>query len=157
MNIIVHFLLYHLNHPLQRIEVARVSIHTEDVAIAVNEFVGGVAVHAKEALDGGLLLGGQVVVHHVVARHVVFLDDILPRFFIGTVCKIKVYDVVVLQVLVFLLAFRQGRLARAAPGAPNVKQDNLSFVGLDECTQYLLAIALLLGIVFFKGKSCLRW
>ena len=82
MNIIVHFLLYHLNHPLQRIEVARVSIHTEDVAIAVNEFVGGVAVHAKEVLDGSLLLGGQVVVHHVVARHVVFLDDILPRLFI---------------------------------------------------------------------------
>ena len=81
MNIIVHFLLYHLDYPLQRIEVARVGIHAEDVAVAVNEFVGGVTVHAKVVLDGGLLLGGEVVVHHVVACDVVFLDDILPRLF----------------------------------------------------------------------------
>ena len=99
-------LFHHLQQILQRIEVARVGIHVEDVAVAVDEFVGGVAVHAKEALDGYLLLGGEVVVHHVVARHIVLLDDILPRLLTGAVGEVEVYDVVVLQMLVFLLAFR---------------------------------------------------
>ena len=88
--------VHHLQQVLQRIEVARVGIHIEDVAVAVDEFVCGVAVHAKEALDGGLLLGGEVVVHHVVACHVVFLDDVLPRLLTGAVGEVEVYDVVAL-------------------------------------------------------------
>ena len=60
---------YRLQQVRQRIELARVGIHIEDVAVAVDELVSGEAVHAKEVLDGGLLLSGKVVVYHVVARH----------------------------------------------------------------------------------------
>ena len=95
-NYIPHVSFHHLYHPLQRIEVARVGIHAEDVAVAVDEFVGGVAVHAKEVLDGGLLLGRQIIVHHIVACHVVFLDDVLPRLLVGAVGEVEVYDVVAL-------------------------------------------------------------
>ena len=48
---------HHLQQVLQRIQVARIGIHVEDVAIAVDEFVGREAVHAKEVFDGSLLLG----------------------------------------------------------------------------------------------------
>ena len=87
---------YRLQQVRQRIEVARVGIHIKDVAVAVDELVSGKAVHAKEVLDGCLLLGGEVVVHNIVARHVVFLDDIFPRLLVGAVGKVEIYNVVVL-------------------------------------------------------------
>ena len=113
--------IHRLQQAFQRIKVARVGIHVEDVAVAVDELVGREAVHAKEVLDGGLLLGRQIIVHHIVACHVVFLDDILPRLLIGAVGEVEVYDVVILQMLVFFLAVLQSRLTRAAPRAPDIK------------------------------------
>ena len=61
-------------------EVARVGIYIKYLSVAVDEFVGGPAVDLQEMLYGTLLVGGQVVVDDVLARDVVLLDDILPRF-----------------------------------------------------------------------------
>jgi len=42
--------IHRLQQVLQRIEVAWVGIHIEDVAVAVDELVSGEAVHAKLAI-----------------------------------------------------------------------------------------------------------
>ena len=55
--------------------MARVNIQVEQVTVAVEEFVGGEGIDTKVALDGRLLLGGQVVVGNVGAADVVLLDD----------------------------------------------------------------------------------
>ena len=48
------------------------------LAVAPEDDVGGEALNAKVFLDGLLLMLGQVVVHHVLARHLILLDDVLP-------------------------------------------------------------------------------
>ena len=60
-------------------KVARVDIQVEQVAVAVEQLVGGPAVDVKVALDGALLFGRQVIVSHVRAADVILLDDVLPR------------------------------------------------------------------------------
>ena len=76
---IIRFILFHaFQQPGEIIEVARVNIQVEQVSVAVEEFVGGEGIDTKVALDGRLLLGGQVVVGDVGAADVVLLDDVLP-------------------------------------------------------------------------------
>ena len=75
-----------------------------DVAVAVDDFVGGKGLHAQIMLDGTLLVGRQVVVDAVFARQVVFLDDVFPRFFAAAVGEVEIHDVVVFQLFVHLLA-----------------------------------------------------
>ena len=91
-----------------------------DVAILVDELVGGVAVDAYVVLDGTLLVFGQVVVYAVGACQVVLLDDILPRLVAAAVGQVEIDEIVVFQPLVFFLRVREGFLARAAPCAPDV-------------------------------------
>ena len=54
---IIRFILFHaFQQPGEIIEVARVNIQVEQVAVAVEEFVGGEGIDTKVALDGGLLV-----------------------------------------------------------------------------------------------------
>ena len=84
---------------------------------------------------------GQIIVDNVVAQHLVLFDDILPCFIRATVGQIEIYNVVVLQALVFLLTMLETFLARSAPRAPDVQQDDFPFVRLDEFAQDLFSIA----------------
>ena len=79
--------------------------------------------HIKVSFDGGLLLGRQVVVGHVVTTHIIFLDDVLPRLLRTLVGQIEEFDVIVLQPRIFLGGVGEGFLAGSAPCAPDVEQD----------------------------------
>ena len=73
------------------------------LAVAPEDNVGGEALNAEVFLDGLLLVLGQVVVDHVLARHLILLDDVLPALVAAAVGKIEIDDVVVFQSLVFFL------------------------------------------------------
>ena len=62
-------------------------VQVVDIALLVDELVGGVAVDADVVLDGGLLVFRQVVVHAVGTRQVVLLDDISPRLVAAAVSQ----------------------------------------------------------------------
>ena len=62
----------------QFVKVAGIYFQVQQMAFTVEEFVGGEGIDTKVALDGRLLLGGQVVVGDVGAADVVLLDDVLP-------------------------------------------------------------------------------
>ena len=53
-------------------------VEVVDIALLVDEFVSGITVDTHILLDSALLVFGQVVVHTVGARQVVFFDDVLP-------------------------------------------------------------------------------
>lgn len=74
------------------------------LAVAPEDNVGGETLYAKVFLNGLLLVLGQVVVHHILARHLILLDDILPALVAAAVGKIEIDDIVVFQPLVFFLA-----------------------------------------------------
>ena len=104
-------------------------VEAVDVALLVDEFVGGEVCKLQESLDGMLLLFGQVVVHAVGARQIVFLDDVLPRFVAAAVGQIEVDDVVVLQGFLHLPRLFEVILAGSAPGAPDVEIYDAAFEG----------------------------
>lgn len=131
MFLIISLLFHLLQQSGQRVEVYRVGVDIEHGAIAVDEFVGGVAVDTDEVLDGGLLVLGQVVVDYVVAFYLVFLDDVLPRLVAAAVAEVEIDEVEVLQPLVFLLRVLEALLAGAAPRAPNIDEDELALVRFD--------------------------
>ena len=124
----------------QSFEVARVGIHIEHIAIAVDEFVGREGLDLEEMLYGTLLGLRQVVVHDIVAQKVVFLDDILPCFVSASIGEIEIDEVERFQPLVLFLALRQSGLAGRTPCAPDIEKDQLAPIGLSDFAQHLLAI-----------------
>ena len=64
------------------------------LAVAPEDDVGGETLNAEVFLDGLLLVLWQVVVDHVLARHLILLDDVLPALVAAAVGKIEIDDVV---------------------------------------------------------------
>lgn len=64
----------------QFVKVAGIYFQVQQMAFTVEEFVGGETVNIEVPLDGILLQCREVVVGYVGATHIVFLDDVLPRF-----------------------------------------------------------------------------
>ena len=58
-------LLHSFQQASQCVKVYWVGIDVKQCAVAVDEFVGGVAIHADMVFYGTLLLVGQVVVNHI--------------------------------------------------------------------------------------------
>ena len=72
-------LLLHLFQQIgQSFQVEGAYAEIQQVAVAVEKFVGGPAMDIKMALDSGLLLWGQIIVSYVRATDIVLLDDVLP-------------------------------------------------------------------------------
>ena len=72
------------------------------------------------ALNGGLLLGGQVVVGDVGAADVVLLDDVLPRILGTAIGQVEILDVVVRKAGILFCGVAKCFLAGATPSAPDV-------------------------------------
>lgn len=105
------------------VKVAGIYFQVQQMAFTVEEFVGGEGIDTKVTLDGRLLLFGQVVVGYVGATHIIFLDDVLPRFLRTPVGQIEKLDVIVFQSRIFFGRVGEGIFAGTAPCAPDVEQD----------------------------------
>ena len=117
------------------------------MAFTVEEFVGGEGIDTKVALDGRLLLLGKVIVRYIGTADVVLLDDVLPGFLRAAVGQIEILDVIVLQPRIFFGRVGESFLAGSAPCAPDVEQDELAFVWLNDFLQQCLAFAQFCKIV----------
>lgn len=73
----VHF-VYGLNKVVHVVSVEPVQV--VDIALLVDEFIGGEGIHFQELLDSDLLLSWQIIVNAVGTREIVLFDDVLPRF-----------------------------------------------------------------------------
>ena len=103
--VVFNFSLFHLfQNSCHGLYVQREVEDFVQLAVAVEDDVGGESLNAKVFFDGFLLVFGQVVVNHVLARHLILLDDVLPTLVATAVGEIEIDDVVVLQPLVFFLA-----------------------------------------------------
>lgn len=85
----------------QLVKVAGIYFQVQQITFAVEELVGGETVYVEVPLDGILLQCREVVVSYVVTAHVVFLDDVLPRFLRTLVGQIEELDVIVFQPCIF--------------------------------------------------------
>ena len=63
----------------ESLEVSRIYLQVQLVAVAVEEYVGGKFVDVQITLDGVLLLVWQIVVGNVWPADVILLDDVLIR------------------------------------------------------------------------------
>ena len=123
------------------VEVARVGIDVEALAVAVKEKVRGIVGNFEVKLIGSLLCGRQVIVNHVLAQYIVFFDNIFPRGFVGAVGQIDEHHIVGLHALVEFLAMLQCCFAGSAPRSPYINEDEFALMGLDDFLENLFAIA----------------
>lgn len=86
-------LFQQFQHLGQCVQITRVGVHVQNLDVTVDEFVSGEAVHTQEIFYGTLLFGRQVVVYHVVARHIVLLDNLLPRLVATVVGQVKIQTI----------------------------------------------------------------
>ncbi len=90
-----------LSHPFQQVgqlfQITRIYLQVQQTAFAVEQFVGRKLVNVQVALNGLLLLFGQVEMSYIGSAYVVLLDDVLPRVLRTAVCQIDELDVEVLQ------------------------------------------------------------
>ena len=77
--LLLRSLFHAFQQPGEIIEVAGINFQVKQITVTVKQFIRWESVNTKMALDGGLLLWGQIVVSYIRATHIILLDDVLPR------------------------------------------------------------------------------
>ena len=126
--LLLRSLFHAFQQPGEIIEVAGINFQVKQITVTVKQFIRWESVNTKMALDGGLLLWGQIVVSYIRATHIILLDDVLPRRLRAFVGQIEILDIIVLQTGVFLGRVTQCFFAGAAPRAPDVEQHKLALI-----------------------------